>query len=124
MKSLLQRSVGWNGIFFLTWAQSDLSAMLARKSHLSQSRSAAMMTMERSRLVQERTLAERRMDFDEAKEIDQKLKELNASTDGSAAQVTISEEEDKLAKVNKRNQKANLEAVHRAELAEAERNAS
>jgi RNA polymerase-associated protein RTF1 len=124
MKSLLQRSVGWNGIFFLTWAQSDLSAMLARKSHLSQSRSAAMMTMERSRLVQERTLAERRMDFDEAKEIDQKLKELNASTDGSAAQVTISEEEDKLAKVNERNQKANLEAVHQAELAEAERNAS
>src|ERR1700759_3729444 len=33
----------------------------------------------------------------------------------------MSEEEDKLAKVNERNRKANLEAVRRAELAEAER---
>ncbi|KAF8625072.1 hypothetical protein AX15_005554 [Amanita polypyramis BW_CC] len=101
--------------------ESDISAMLARKSQLSRNKSTALLTMERSRLTQALTLAQRRMDFTEVAEIDKKLAELNANADVSAAQATAAEEEDKLAKVNERNRKANLEAVRRAELAEAER---
>ena len=95
--------------------------MLARKSQVSKSKSATLLTMERSRLTQARTLAQRRMDFTEVAEIDKKLEELNANTELNSAHGIASEEEDKLAKVNERNRKANLEAVRRAELAEAER---
>ena len=96
--------------------------MLARKSQVSKSKSATLLTMERSRLTQARTLAQRRMDFAEVAEIDKKLEELNANTElNSSAHAIASEEEDKLARVNERNRKANLEAVRRAELAEAER---
>lgn len=94
--------------------------MLARKSQVSKSKSATLLTMERSRLTQARTLAQRRMDFAEVAEIDKKLEELNANTELSSVHAA-SEEEDKLAKVNERNRKANLEAVRRAELVEAER---
>lgn len=95
--------------------------MLARKSQVSKSKSATLLTMERSRLTQARTLAQRRMDFTEVAEIDKKLEELNANSELNSAHGIASEEEDKLAKVNERNRKANLEAVRRAELAEAER---
>ena len=95
--------------------------MLARKFQLSKSKSATLLTMERSRLTQARTLAQRRMDFTEVAEIDKKLEELNANVVVGATQPAASEEEDKLAKVNERNRKANLEAVRRAELVEAER---
>ncbi|KAF8624657.1 hypothetical protein AX17_006988 [Amanita inopinata Kibby_2008] len=102
--------------------ESDINAMLARKSQLSKNKSAALVTMERSRLNQARTLAQRRMDFAEVAEIDKKLADLNASSEYSIREVSqIAEEEDKLAKVNERNRKANLEAVRRAEIAEAER---
>ncbi len=95
--------------------------MLARKSQLSKSRSAALLTMERSRLTQARTLAQRRMDFAEVAEIDKMLEDLNANAEIGALHAAVTEEEDKLAKVNERNRKANIEAVRRAELAEAER---
>lgn len=95
--------------------------MLARKSQLSKSRSAALLTMERSRLTQARTLAQRRMDFAEVTEIDKMLEDLNANAEITTTHAIISEEEDKLARVNERNRKANIEAVRRAELAEAER---
>jgi len=101
--------------------ESDITAMLARKSQLSKSRSAALLTMERSRLTQARTLAQRRMDFAEVAEIDKMLEDLNANAEISTPHVAVTEEEDKLAKVNERNRKANIEAVRRAELAEAER---
>ncbi|KAK2460870.1 hypothetical protein APHAL10511_007340 [Amanita phalloides] len=101
--------------------ESDVSAMLARKSQLSKNKTAALFTMERSRLTQARTLAQRRRDFAEVTEIDKKLEELNANSEISPAQTSVVEEEDKLAKVNERNRRANLEAVRRAEHAEAER---
>lgn len=74
------------------------------------------MTMERSRLMQAKTLAMRRQDYVELAEIESKLKEL-------PAQVVREEEETlsgKLAKVNERNRRANLEVVRKAEF-EAER---
>ncbi|KAF9224867.1 plus-3-domain-containing protein [Gyrodon lividus] len=98
--------------------ESDIAAMLARKSQLSQQHSAAAIKMERSRLMQAKTLAMRRQDYIEVAQIDAKLNEL------PVVQNTREEEEslaDKLAKVNERNRKANLEAVRKAELMEAER---
>ncbi|EMD36880.1 hypothetical protein CERSUDRAFT_114800 [Gelatoporia subvermispora B] len=95
--------------------ESDVSAMLARKRNMQGKQSAASMTMERSRLSQARTLALRRQDYDEVKQIDAQLAELTPAR---------SDREDKadiLAKVNERNRKANMEAVRRAEILEAER---
>lgn len=97
--------------------QSDVKAMLARKNLLQQGKhSAQSATIERSRLIQARTLASRRQDYEELAEIDKKMAELPA--------IAASREEDisdKLAKVNERNRKANLEAVRLAEIQEAER---
>lgn len=72
--------------------------------------------MERSRLNQARTLALRRQDYTELATIDEQLAELPAAA--GAREEDIS---DMLSKVNERNRKANLEAVRKAELQEAER---
>lgn len=97
--------------------QSDVKAMLDRKNLIQTGKhSAQSATIERSRLIQARTLASRRQDYEELAEINQKLAELPAA-------VPIRDEEisDKLAKVNERNRKANLEAVRKSEILEAER---
>jgi len=73
--------------------------------------------MERSRLMQSRTLALRRQDYDEVKEIDAELENL-ANTNDSKPHEEVA---DMLAKVNERNRKANMEAVRKAELMESER---
>ncbi|KAL4076824.1 hypothetical protein V8B97DRAFT_1504104 [Scleroderma yunnanense] len=99
------------------FTESDITVMLARKNQLNQQQSAAAITMERSRLVQARTLAMRRQDFTELAEIEAKLKELPVVQTSREEEVSLA---DKLAKVNQRNRKANLEAVRRAEF-EAER---
>ena len=91
--------------------------MLARKNQLNQQQSTAAITMERSRLVQARTLAMRRHDYTELAQIEAKLKELPAVQTAREEELSLA---DKLAKVNERNRKANLEAVRRAEF-EAER---
>ncbi|KAG6333784.1 hypothetical protein ID866_5310 [Astraeus odoratus] len=99
------------------FTESDVAAMLARKNQFNHQQSSAAITMERSRLMQAKTLALRRQDYPEVADIEAKLKEL------PVAQNTREEEEslaDKLAKVNERNRKANLEAVRKAEF-EAER---
>jgi len=95
--------------------ESDITAMLIRKNNLQAGKSAQFTTMERSRLNQARTLALRRQDYTELEAIDQQLSELPA--------VASREEDisDMLTKVNERNRKANLEAVRKAELQEAER---
>ncbi|KAG6857481.1 hypothetical protein H0H87_002106 [Tephrocybe sp. NHM501043] len=96
--------------------ESDINAMLARKNQLNAKKSTGLSsTMEKSRLMQARTLALRRQDADEVAEIDLKLAEM------TAAQPLKEEAVDLLAKVNERNRKANMEAVRKAELAEAER---
>lgn len=91
--------------------------MLARKSQLQTNKPAGLTTMEKSRLNQARTLAQRRHDYAEVAEIDAQLAELAAST----TERHIREPVDLLAKVNERNRKANMEAVRKAEIAEAER---
>lgn len=96
--------------------------LLARKNMMGSlsktQQTSTSITMERSRLVSQRTLATRRQDWAEVKLIDEKLAELAAT-----APVRVSNEtrQDILAKVNERNRKANLEAVRKAEMAEAER---
>ena len=100
---------------------SDITAMLARKNQLSSGvqQSSAAITLERSRLIQARTLALRRQDAVEVAEIDVKLAALP-----EVATTRTPEEDDvaaRLAKVNERNRKANLEAVRKAELQEVER---
>ncbi|KAF8056914.1 hypothetical protein FPV67DRAFT_1529440, partial [Lyophyllum atratum] len=97
--------------------ESDINAMLARKSQLSSSKSIGLTTMEKSRLTQARTLAQRRHDYAEVAEIDAKLVELGGVVQPQLRDDTI----DLLAKVNERNRKANTEAVRKAEIAEAER---
>ncbi|TFK71115.1 plus-3-domain-containing protein [Pluteus cervinus] len=83
--------------------------------------------MERSRLITERTLAIRRQDHAEVKALETILAEHDISFDGPSTtdsrQGTPGREKevDLMAKVNERNRKANMEAVRRAELAEAER---
>ncbi|KAG6853749.1 hypothetical protein C0991_001765 [Blastosporella zonata] len=95
--------------------ESDINAMLARKSQLNKKPTGLSATMEKSRLMQARTLALRRADSAELAEIDLKISELVAS------QPQKEEAVDLLARVNERNRKANMESVRKAELAEAER---
>ncbi|EGO26839.1 hypothetical protein SERLADRAFT_464355 [Serpula lacrymans var. lacrymans S7.9] len=99
--------------------ESDINAMLARKSQLQANKhSAGWITMERSRLTQARTLALRRQDYSEVADIDAKLAELPLPVNVREEEGTLN---DRLAKVNERNRKANLEAIRKAELQEAER---
>ena len=92
--------------------------MLQRKSQL-QTKTTALSTLERSMLIQQRTLALRRQDLTEVEEIDLKLeadKQQQQQTGGMRNDTV-----DLLARVNERNRKANVEAVRRAELEGAER---
>ncbi|KAG1903725.1 uncharacterized protein F5891DRAFT_1017998 [Suillus fuscotomentosus] len=100
--------------------ESDITAMLARKSQLSNLPSGASLTLQRSSLVQARTLAIRRQDYAEVSEIDVKLAELPAvaTPPRNGGEESLN---DKLAKVNERNRKANLEGIRKAEMLEAER---
>ncbi|KAJ7481834.1 hypothetical protein FB451DRAFT_1556023 [Mycena latifolia] len=94
----------------------DISDMLARKRQLAgQGTAAPLGVAERSRLIAQRTLAQRRHDYDEVGAIDAQLATLSEATPAAEAP------EDRLARVNERNRKANLEAVRRAEVLEAER---
>ncbi len=90
--------------------------MLARKSQLQSGKSSGMITVERSGLNAARTLALRRNDLEEVAQIDARLAAL-----GDPVKSRSEEAVDPLAKVNERNRKANMEAVRKAELAEAER---
>jgi len=101
--------------------ESDITAMLARKSQLQVTKPTGMNAMERSRLNQARTLAQRRNDWKEVAEIDAKLAEEAARTSEQEQPARASTVQDMLAKVNERNRKANLDAVRKAEMAEVER---
>jgi len=90
--------------------------MLARKNQLQVHKDVGLSTAARSMLNQQRTLALRRQDYDEVSEIDLKL-----ATDAVKHEPTKNEPVDLLAKVNERNRKANMEAIRKAEMAEAER---
>jgi RNA polymerase-associated protein RTF1 len=93
--------------------------MLARKSQLQVNKPTGMLTLERSRLTQARTLAQRRHDFIEVAEIDTQLAELTAMLADRPSHSR--DDDDMLTKVNERNRRANMEAVRKAEIAEADR---
>jgi RNA polymerase-associated protein RTF1 len=61
-------------------AQNDISMMLARKNQLQVSNREGLTMLERSRLMQERTLALRRQDYAEVAEIDLKLEEASEAS--------------------------------------------
>jgi len=90
--------------------------MLARKNQLAVHKDVGLSTAERSLLNQQRTLAIRRQDFSEVREIEAKL-----ADDAAKHEPTKAGPVDLLTMVNERNRKANMEAVRKAEIAEAER---
>ncbi|KAJ6481888.1 hypothetical protein C8R45DRAFT_1003367 [Mycena sanguinolenta] len=99
----------------------DITAMLARKRQAASSGTSTPLSIaERARLTAQRTLAQRREDFDEVRKIDEQLAALAPPHAGTR---TPGEEEpaDRLARVNERNRKANQEAVRKAEQAATER---
>ncbi|KAL0581688.1 RNA polymerase-associated protein rtf1 [Marasmius crinis-equi] len=110
---------------------SDITAMLLKKNQLNARSSGAHTTFERARLIQERTLAQRRQDYKEVDEIDAKLADFDAQhgtgSNGASREGTPglkSHKDDKsdvLAMLSEKNRKANAEAVRRAELMEAEK---
>lgn len=99
--------------------ENDINIMLARKSELQTVKTTGLTTMERSRLIQERTLAQRRQDYAEVAEIEMKLQQFEEVR--IERHVQRDNHAEMLARVNERNRKANLEVVRKAELAEAER---
>ncbi|KAF4613299.1 hypothetical protein D9613_011058 [Agrocybe pediades] len=117
-KQALERKVAQMGrLVSQPMTEADITAMLARKAQLQGTKNTGLSALERSSLMQIRTLALRRQDLTEVAEVDAKLAEHAAM----APQSTRPEQVDLLAKVNERNRKANLESVRKAELAEAER---
>jgi RNA polymerase-associated protein RTF1 len=124
MQKLVSQPMTEVRIFFMiletnstsTCVQTDVSAMLARKNQLQVHKDVGLSTAARSMLNQQRTLALRRQDYAEVSEIDAKL-----ADDAGKHEPTKKEPEDLLSKVNERNRKANMEAIRKAEIAEAER---
>ncbi|KAI0294711.1 hypothetical protein B0F90DRAFT_1820998 [Multifurca ochricompacta] len=103
--------------------ESDIAAVLRRKSQLqgdSGKPQANWAKLERARLMQARTLALRRNDKAEVTTLDAQLAEI--AMESPPVQPEPTEDASALlARVNERNRKANLEAIRRAELQEAER---
>ncbi|KAI0634196.1 hypothetical protein C8Q77DRAFT_1110366 [Trametes polyzona] len=98
--------------------ESDIAAMLARKQAMQTAKqSSAHLAMERSRLHQAKTLALRRQDYEEVKQIEAQLSELASAREAQREESSS----DILARLNERNRKANMEAVRKAERAELER---
>ncbi|KAJ8520518.1 hypothetical protein ONZ45_g2668 [Pleurotus djamor] len=98
--------------------ESDFNAMLENKRATQPTRmSSSSLTLEKSQLNAQRTLALRRQDYNEVAMLDAKIKELNERQ--GHRQNTA--EADEVAKLNERNRKSNLEAIRKAELWEAER---
>lgn len=91
--------------------------MLARKNQL-QIKSTTLSTIDRSMLMQQRTLAIRRQDYAEMAEVEAKLA---AAAEKAPDKTRHSSTMDMLAKVNERNRKANTDAMRKAELEGVER---
>lgn len=77
--------------------------------------------IERSRLLQERSTAERRDDWKQVQAIDVQLQALGGNGPNSPQKSNRHDVDDRLAKVNERNRKANLDAIRRSEMQDAER---
>ncbi|EIN14535.1 plus-3-domain-containing protein [Punctularia strigosozonata HHB-11173 SS5] len=125
-------------------SQLDLAKELAKRRALQAligggaPTSGTSLALEKSRLNAARTVAYNRQDWDECASIEAELSALNAQSnpsptkaksgdpavDGGAngnPEAAKESERDKLARVNERNRRANMEAVRKAEIAEAEK---
>ncbi|KAK7683685.1 hypothetical protein QCA50_013061 [Cerrena zonata] len=93
--------------------ESDINAILLRKSQLASNKlTGTALTMERSRLAQARTLAYRRQDQEEVKQLDERIAELDLTIESERkGRREESSVEDLLAKVNERNRRANAETL-------------
>lgn len=98
--------------------QAEVVAMLAQRQNVNSRQHTAGSAMERSRLLQELHLARLRHDHAEVEEIEARLKEMSSASANNGSE---KQDVDLLAKVNERNRKANIEAVRKAEAAEADR---
>jgi len=101
--------------------EADISEMIQtrKRQFAAQGTPGPMSVAERSRLTAQRTLAQRRQDYDEVRQIDEQLAKLGEL--GGTPTPAEDAPADRLALVNERNRKANQEAVRRAEMLEAER---
>nr|GAT58102.1 predicted protein [Mycena chlorophos] len=97
--------------------EEDVNNMITRKRGTGPTTNSVV--LERARLTAARKLAVARHDNVEMTEIDEQLRKLNEAN--GAVTKPREQEEDKFAKVNERNRKANMEAVRKAELEAAER---
>ncbi|KAJ7628733.1 hypothetical protein FB45DRAFT_919125 [Roridomyces roridus] len=99
--------------------EADINEMIqARKRAQTNGTPGPMSVAERSRLIAQRTLAQRRQDYEEVRQIDEQLAKLGDAPGEEKEKDVLA---DRLAAVNARNRKANQEAVRRAEMLEAER---
>ncbi|KAF9065277.1 hypothetical protein BDP27DRAFT_1332186 [Rhodocollybia butyracea] len=109
------------------YTESDISNMLEKNRSLTSQRPSGWATLERSRLNQARTLAQRRQDLKELAELDAQIVEFDAMYGSSANGTSTGDKgesgkgSDVLMKLSEKNRKANAEAVRRAEQQEAER---
>ncbi|KAJ7121057.1 hypothetical protein C8R44DRAFT_787296 [Mycena epipterygia] len=105
--------------------ETDITDMIARKKQLATPTGgpAPLGVAERSRLQAQRTLAQRRQDYAEVAVIDAQLAaaSLLSSSGADGEKGRREDEDDPLARVNQRNRRANMEAVRRAEILDAER---
>ncbi|KAH8833738.1 hypothetical protein DL96DRAFT_1578206 [Flagelloscypha sp. PMI_526] len=91
--------------------------MIQRKQG-NESMTASQLILERSRLIHERTLAERNSDHKALARVNAELKKLEGSESRGPTEET---NEDRVAKINERNRKSNLEAIRRVEQLEQEK---
>jgi RNA polymerase-associated protein RTF1 len=109
--------------------QEHISKMLEKRKALSHtalngSRTPLELTMERSRLQQALSLAQARQDEEEVRTIREDLANLPGAPTSDETSRTQGIEDDmraKLALVNEKNRKANLEDIRKQEIADAER---
>ncbi|KZT38612.1 plus-3-domain-containing protein [Sistotremastrum suecicum HHB10207 ss-3] len=103
-------------------SEADFALMLEKKRQLNphNNRSSGVQSaIVKSRLQLTRNLALKRKDMDEVHRLDQEMQALESGDHDARGRVN--EEADRMAIVNERNRKANLEAMRRIESAEAER---
>lgn len=101
--------------------EAELAAMLARRNAIQPNRVSRQQALqERSRLQQERSLAIRREDFQEAAQLEAKLKELDEAAASEAPTAPKQPDvNDIFAKINEKNRQRNLEAIRKAEAEQA-----
>jgi len=112
------------------WTEEDISFKLQKKRALAGGQSSMRISsamQQRAQVIQARSLAVARRDNAEVAMLDEKLAELEAEYPSASPAASpdraqaLESSQDKLAKLNERNRRANQEEVRRAEIRAAER---